>query len=78
MIEQVEQANSKQKHGETLKLINKISGRKTAKKGSIKGDTREDPILVDHLIENIDNILIQTEISDDIFTQDEIKQAKIT
>ena len=58
----------------------------------IKGDNKEDrisnwyeyfcnilekdSILVDQLLENIDNILTQTEISNEHFTQDEINHAK--
>ena len=44
MIEQVEQANSKQKNEESWKLINKISWRKKPKKEIIKGDSGEDRI----------------------------------
>ena len=42
MIRQVEKADETSKHGESWKLINSISGRKTAKKGILKGKDRED------------------------------------
>lgn len=44
MITQVEEANSRMQHAESWKLINKISGRKTTKKGIIKGKSKEDRI----------------------------------
>ena len=42
MIQKVENANSTHKHAESWKLINEISGRKTAKKGLLKGDSKEE------------------------------------
>ena len=44
MITEVENADSRSKHGESWQLINKITGRKTAKRGIIKGNSKEDRI----------------------------------
>ena len=42
MIRKVENAGEVSKHGESWKLINEISGRKTAKKGQLSGKGKED------------------------------------
>ena len=42
LIQEVEQADDKSKHGESWKLINKISGRKIGRQGILKGKTKED------------------------------------
>ena len=44
MIKRVEDADRKQQHAESWKLINEISGRKTAKVGVIKGENQEDRV----------------------------------
>ena len=44
MVKQVEKANTKNRHGESWKLINKITNRKTSKQGIIKGNSREERI----------------------------------
>ena len=44
MISQVETADAKSRHGESWRLINAITGRKTAKRGIIQGNSREDRI----------------------------------
>ena len=44
MIKKVEEADSKSQHGESWKLINEISGRKTSKKGILKGKSQEERI----------------------------------
>ena len=44
MIKRVEDADSKQQHAESWKLINEISGRKAAKVGVIKGTNQEDRV----------------------------------
>ena len=81
MIEQVEQDNSQQKQ-EKLETNKQNIWKKNSKKGMIKGDNKEDrisnwyeyfcnilekdSILVDQLLENNDNILTQTEISNEL------------
>ena len=44
MIGRVEDASARNKHGESWRLINSITGRKSAKRGIIKGNSREDRI----------------------------------
>ena len=44
MVRQVENADALNKHGESWRLINSITGRKTAKRGIIKGNSREERI----------------------------------
>jgi exonuclease III len=44
MIKQVEEADAKSRHGESWRLINNISGRKSAKRGLLKGSTKEERI----------------------------------
>ena len=44
MITKVEEADSKLQHGESWKLINEISGRKTSIKGILKGKSQEERI----------------------------------
>ena len=44
MIIQVENSDIRQRHKESWELINKITGRKTAKKGLIKGNSKEDRV----------------------------------
>ena len=44
MIKQVEDADARSKHGESWRLINSITSRKSAQRGIIKGNSREDRI----------------------------------
>ena len=44
MIKQVENADARAQHAQSWKLINQISGRKSTKKGVIKGNSKEDRI----------------------------------
>ena len=44
MIKKVEEADSKSQHGENWKLIHEISGRKSSKKGILKGKSQEERI----------------------------------
>ena len=44
MIRNVELTDENSRHGESWKLINKITGRKSAKRGVLKGISREDRI----------------------------------
>ena len=44
MIEQVEEADIRSQHKESWRLVNKISGRKSTKRGILKGKTREERI----------------------------------
>ena len=55
MIKQVETADNRQKHKESWELINKITGRKTAKKGLIKGNSKEER--VNRWFEHFNNLL---------------------
>ena len=57
MIKQVETADNIQKHKESWELINKITGRKTAKKGLIKGNSKEER--VKRWFEHFNNLLIK-------------------
>ena len=41
LIRKVEDADEKSRHGESWKLINKITGRKDGKQGIIKGTSKE-------------------------------------
>ena len=45
MVKQVENSDARNKHDESWKLINRITGRKTAKWGIIKGNSREERII---------------------------------
>ena len=44
MINQVEMADNKRKHGESWQLINTITGRKSSKRGILKGNTKEERV----------------------------------
>ena len=44
MVGEVENADARSKHGESWKLINNITGRKTVKRGIIKGNSTEERI----------------------------------
>ena len=44
MIKKVEEADSKSQYGESWKLINEISGRKTSEKGILKGKSQENKL----------------------------------
>ena len=48
MINRVHAANSSNQHGESWKLINKITGRKAAKRGILKGKSQSDRLLKWH------------------------------
>ena len=92
MINQVEMADNKRKHGESWPLINPIT-RKSAKRGIIKGNTKEErvnkwfkhfsnllgkePVLLeDPPEEDLAKELNDIRINDDDFTLDELKVAK--
>ena len=49
MIKKVEEADSKSQHGESWKLINEISGRKTSKKAILKDKSQEERIKAWHI-----------------------------
>ena len=44
LIKRVENADDRSKHGESWKLIDKITGRKNGKQGILKGKTKEERI----------------------------------
>ena len=49
MTKKVEEADSKSQHGESWKLINEISRRKTSKKGILEGKSQEERIKAWHI-----------------------------
>ena len=91
-IKEVEDANEKSRHGKSWKLINQISGRKTAKTGIIKGASvkerldkwyshfngllGKEPEVEGELEENIQPILQSLGISDSPFTHEEYVNVK--
>ena len=92
MIRQVEEANEKSKHGESWKLINKITGRKEGKQGIVKGKSKEeriqkwythfkdllgkDPVRTEAEEDEIDPVLQGLLIEDGNFTIEELEKAK--
>ena len=42
LIYEVEKADERSKHGESWKLINRITGRKASRQGILKGKTKEE------------------------------------
>ena len=86
-IKEVENADERAKHGESWKLINEISGRKSAKTGIIKGKSKEErldkwyshfkdllgkePTVEGQLDEIVHPILSSLGISDTPFTREE-------
>ena len=91
MIRKVEEADEQSRHGESWKLINKITGRKDGKQGIIKGKTKEervqkwythfqsllgkDPVRSEEEQE-IDPVLQDLGIEDGNFTLEELLKAK--
>ena len=92
MIKQVESADAKSKHGESWKLINKISGRTSAKRGIIKGNSKEErvkrwfqhfsnllgkePVITADNNEELPAVLKDLGINDNPFTINELHDAK--
>ena len=92
MIRQVEEADDKSKHGESWKLINKITGRKVGKQGIVKGKSKEerlqkwfthfqsllgkDPVRTDTEEAEIEPVLQGLLIEDGDFTLGELKKVK--
>ena len=92
MIRRVENADDKSKHGERWRLINDISGRKTAKNGILKGKGREDrlkqwyehfsnllgsePTVTGDPDEDIPTVLEITNIKTGLFDHSELAAAK--
>ena len=91
LIREVEQADDKSRHGESWKLINRISGRKIGRQGILKGKTKEDrlkswhkhfesllgkdPVRAGEETE-IDPVLQDILIEDENFTHEELQKAK--
>ena len=90
-IKEVEEADEKSKHGRSWKLINEISGRKSAKTGIIKGATVKERLdkwyshfkgllgqepEVEGEMENIPPVLRALGIDDDPFTKEEYEKVK--
>jgi len=91
MISLVEEADEKSRHGESWKLINHITGRKSAKKGIIKGKSKQErlnswykhfsellgkePVVTD-ADEDIPKIFDILDISTEDFTQEEYQDVK--
>ena len=91
MIREVESANDRSKHGESWRLINEITGRKTTKQGIIKASSKQDRInkWYTHFKELLGNepevvgdlgditpVLQGIDISDEQFTAEEYDVAK--
>ena len=88
MINQVEMADNKRKHGERWQLINTITGRKSSKRGILKGNTKEERVnkWFEHFsnllgkehvfLEDPPKVLNDIHINNDDFTLDELKVAK--
>jgi hypothetical protein len=92
MIKQVEEADAKSRHGESWRLINNISGRKSAKRGLLKGSTKEErinkwyqhfsnllgkePDIANYSEKDLPVILKDLNINDSIFTLEELSYAK--
>ena len=92
MIKKVEEADSKSQHGESWKLINEISGRKTSKKGISKVKSQEErikawyihfsnllgkePVTNNAGEEEITTVLHQLNIKTGLFTVKEYKAVK--
>jgi hypothetical protein len=91
MISCVEEADEKSRHGESWKLINHITGRKSAKKGIIKGKSKQErlnswykhfsellgkePVVTD-ADEDIPKIFDILNISTEDFTKEEYQDVK--
>ena len=93
LIKEVENADDRSKHGESWKLIDKITGRKNGKQGIIKGKTKEERITnwYNHFKEllgkepektkqevTIEQVLQNLSIEDGDFTDEELRKAKNT
>ena len=91
MISCVEEADEKSRHGESWKLINHITGRKSAKKGIIKGKSKQERLnsWYKHFSELLGKELVVTDADEDIpkifdildistedFTQEEYQDVK--
>ena len=88
VLNQVEMADNKRKYRESWQLINTITGRKSAKRGILKGNTKEERVnkWFEHfsnllgkepvLLEDLAKVLNDIHITDDDFTLDELKVAK--
>ena len=72
MIEQVETANARSRHGESWRLINAITGRKASKRGMLKGNSKEERVT--KWFEHFSNLLgkeptLPNELNDDDLPQ---------
>ena len=90
MIKQVEEADEQNRHGESWKLINRISGRKAGKQGILKGSSKEervqkwfthfqtllgkDPMRSEEA--EVEPVLENMNIIDDVFSMEELSKAK--
>ena len=90
-IRGVEDADEKSRHGESWKLINNLTGRKTAKKGIIKGNSAEERIekwynhfktllgkepAIEGDLDEVQPVLQSLNISDEPFTMEEYVAVK--
>ena len=91
MIEKVENADDRSKHGESWNLIDQISGRKKGRQGIVNGKTKEERVSnwFKHFqtllgkdpgnteqVEDIEAVLHDMDIEDGNFTVEELKKAK--
>ena len=93
-IREVEEANSERKHGESWRIINEITGRKSSKKGIIKAKNKEEhfkkwydhfsnllgkePDIATDTTEEIPTILLNSGINDEQFTLQDLETVKKT
>ena len=92
MIDRVENASAKARHGESWRLINEITGRKAAKRGILKGSSSEDrlekwrnyfnnllgnvPTIEGEREEEIQPVLDPLDINEGPFTTEEYMEVK--
>ena len=92
LIQEVERADEKSKHGESWKLINSLTGRKIGRQGILKGKTKEDrlnswhkhfqsllgkePVRAEEEHTEMDPVLQNIHVEDGNFTLEELKKAK--
>ena len=92
LIQEVERADEKSKHGESWKLINSLTGRKIGRQGDLKGKTKEDrlnswhkhfqsllgkdPVRAEEESTEMDPVRQNIHVGDGNFTPEELKKAK--
>ena len=87
----IEASHGAQKYGEAWKIVDEITGRKSAKEGQVEGSSPEERLItwfthfkkllgnppeVEDVDEEIPNILEDLDINDGLFTIEELKKVK--